>query len=108
MPDWSNEETENPLFADDRNFYKVEKWTKDGMKIDRLLYAGNNLDKARELFAEEIKRRPRIRLTIRQRRAAAVAGAITLIPYMAAWPPTSEGNGGRGEEPIVVRTSACV
>ena len=41
--------------------------TKDGTKIDRLLYAGNNLDKARELFAEEVKRRPRIRLTIRQR-----------------------------------------
>ena len=37
------------------------------MKIDRLLYAGNNLDKARELFAGEVKRRPRIRLTIRQR-----------------------------------------
>ena len=29
-------------------------------------YAGNNLDEARELFAEEVKRRPRIRLTIRQ------------------------------------------
>ena len=35
--------------------------------MDRLLYAGNNLDKARELFAEKVKRRPRIRLTIRQR-----------------------------------------
>ena len=67
MSHWSNEETENPLYADDRNFYKLEKWTKDGMKIDRLLYAGNNLDKARELFAEDVKRRPRIGLTIRQR-----------------------------------------
>jgi hypothetical protein len=27
--------------------YKVEKWTRDGMKVD-LLYAGNNLDKARD------------------------------------------------------------
>jgi hypothetical protein len=61
----SNEETNNPLRADDRNFYKVEKWTKDGMKIDRLLYAGNNLEKARKLFADAIKHRPRIRLTIR-------------------------------------------
>jgi hypothetical protein len=48
-------------------FYKVEKWTKDGTKIERMLYAGNNLDKARELFAEAIKHRPGIRLTIRQR-----------------------------------------
>ena len=36
-------------------------------KGERLLYAGNNLDKARALFAEAIKHRPRIRLTIRQR-----------------------------------------
>lgn len=64
--EWSDEETENLLYADDRNFYKLEKWTKDGMKIERMLYAGNNLDKARKLFAEAVKHRPRIRLTIRQ------------------------------------------
>ena len=29
---WSNEETENPLLADDRNLYKLEKWAKDGMR----------------------------------------------------------------------------
>lgn len=40
--------------------------TKDGAKIDRLLYAGN-LEKARQLFANTVKHRPRIRLTIRQR-----------------------------------------
>ena len=51
-PPWSDEETDNPLRADDRNFYKLEKWTKDGLKIERMLYAGNNLDKARKLFAE--------------------------------------------------------
>ena len=28
--DWSDEETQDPLYADDRNFYKVEKWTKEG------------------------------------------------------------------------------
>jgi hypothetical protein len=38
--------------SDDRNFFKLEKWTKGGSKIERLLYAGNNLEKARELFAE--------------------------------------------------------
>jgi hypothetical protein len=65
--DWSEEETDNPLVADHRNFYKVENWTKDGGKVDRLLYAGNNLEEARELFEDAIKYRPRIRLTIRQR-----------------------------------------
>ncbi len=48
-------------------FYKVEKWTKDGTKVDRMLYAGDNLGKARTVFANAIKHRPRIRLTIRQR-----------------------------------------
>jgi hypothetical protein len=60
-------EADNPFYVDDHNFYKVEKWTKDGTKIDRMLYAGNNLDKARDIFARAIKHGPRIRLTIRQR-----------------------------------------
>ena len=67
MNDWSDEETADPLYADDRNFYKVEKWTKDGTKVDSLLYAGNNLDTARDIFAKAITHRPRIRLTIWQR-----------------------------------------
>ena len=67
MADWSDEETDKPLYADDRNFYKVEKWTKDGTTVDHMLYAGNNLEKAREIFAKAVKHRPRIRLTIRQR-----------------------------------------
>src|SRR5262249_19016926 len=67
MSDWSDEETNDPLVADVRNFYKVEKWTKDGAKVDRLLYGGNNLDKARDVFAKAIKHWRRIRLTIRQR-----------------------------------------
>jgi hypothetical protein len=66
-PPWSDEENDNPLYADDRNFYKVEKWTRDGTKVDNLLYAGNNLDKARKVFAAAVKNRPRIRLTIGQR-----------------------------------------
>jgi hypothetical protein len=28
MNDWSDEETDYPLYADRRNFYKVEKWTR--------------------------------------------------------------------------------
>jgi hypothetical protein len=38
-----HEETTDPLVADVRNFYKVEKWTRDGTKVDSLLCAGNNL-----------------------------------------------------------------
>jgi hypothetical protein len=67
MSDRPDEDTNDPLIADHRNFYKVEKWTKDGSKVDHMLYAGSRLDKAREIFAEAIYHRPRIRLTIRQR-----------------------------------------
>jgi hypothetical protein len=65
--DWSDEETDDPLRADDCNFYKVEKWTRDGMKVDSLLHAGNNLSKAQEIFVNAIKEWPQIRITIRQR-----------------------------------------
>jgi hypothetical protein len=67
MNDWSDEETDEPLIADHCNFYKVEKWSKDEQRVERLLWAGNSLDKARAIFDAEVKRRPRIRLTIRQR-----------------------------------------
>ena len=67
VSDWSDEETRDPLYADDRNFYKVEQWTHDGTHVERLLYAGNNLAIAEDIFARAIKHRPRIRLTIRQR-----------------------------------------
>jgi hypothetical protein len=43
------------LIADHRNFYKVEKWTKHGAKVDRMLFAGSNLDKAREVFAASLR-----------------------------------------------------
>ena len=33
---WSDEETDEPLIADHRNFYKVEKWTKDEQRIERI------------------------------------------------------------------------
>jgi hypothetical protein len=32
-----DEETNDPIVADVRNFYKVEQWTKDGMHIERTL-----------------------------------------------------------------------
>jgi hypothetical protein len=40
----SAEETDDPRYADDRNFHKVETWTKDALHITGLLYAGNSLD----------------------------------------------------------------
>ena len=40
---------------------------RDGTMVDSLLYAGNNLGRARSEFESAIKRRPRIRLTIHQR-----------------------------------------
>ena len=67
MKDSADEETDNPQIADDRNFYKLEKWTKDGSKVDRLLYAGISLSKARKLFDAAVQHRPGIKLTIRQR-----------------------------------------
>jgi hypothetical protein len=42
MPDTIEEQTK-AAHANVRNFYKVEKWTRDGMKVDSLLYAGNSL-----------------------------------------------------------------
>jgi thiamine monophosphate kinase len=62
-----HQETDSPTYADDHNFYKVEKWTRNGTKVGSLLYAGNNLGRARAVFERSIKHRRRIRLTIRQR-----------------------------------------
>jgi hypothetical protein len=67
MSDWSDDETDEPLLADHRNYYKVEKWGRDGMRAERMLHVGNSLDRARAIFQAEIRRRPRGRYTIRQR-----------------------------------------
>jgi hypothetical protein len=66
-PRWSDEETASPLYADARNFYKVELWTADEQHIIDLLYAGSNLDRARDIFARFLKKGPAAHLTIRQR-----------------------------------------
>jgi hypothetical protein len=58
MSDWSDEQTDDPLYADDRNFYKVEAWSRDGVRIDALLYAGNNLRNAQKIFVATVKHRP--------------------------------------------------
>ena len=61
------EDTFNPHVADLRNFYKVESWSKDGMHIIGMRYAGNNLEKAYEVFRAIARKGQRSRLTIRQR-----------------------------------------
>jgi hypothetical protein len=66
MSKWSDEETNEPLLADHRNYYKVEKWTKDG-RVERMLYAGGSLSRAQSEFDVAIRHGPRIKLTIRQR-----------------------------------------
>jgi hypothetical protein len=50
VTNWSDEETNEPLIADHRNFYKVEKWSHDGQRVTELLFAGSNLDKAKRVF----------------------------------------------------------
>jgi hypothetical protein len=65
--DFAAETTTDPHYANERNFYKVELWTKDDQRVARLLHAGNRIDKARDVFAAAVKRRPRGRYTIRQR-----------------------------------------
>jgi len=68
MPDdRSTEETDDPGFANRRNFYKVERWSRDGQGIEEFLFAGNSLAKAQRIFERFIKKRPASRLTIRQR-----------------------------------------
>ena len=62
---WSHEETNDPLHADRRNFYKVEKW--DGQRVNEMLFAGNSLTKAQRKFERFIERRPQSRLMIRRR-----------------------------------------
>jgi hypothetical protein len=42
MGNWSDEETDEPLIADHRNFYKVEKWSRDGEHVVELLFAGSS------------------------------------------------------------------
>jgi hypothetical protein len=49
--------TTGPLYADDRNFYKVELWTKDRLHMHR----------AKQELGANARKRPRAVLTIRQR-----------------------------------------
>ena len=61
-----------------------------------MLWAGNSLDKAHEIFDAEVKRRPRIRLTIRQRTrgAATLAADMKRAPRRAATANCYAASGG--------------
>jgi hypothetical protein len=67
MNNWPDDETDDPVYADRRNFYKVEKWSRDGLRVELMIFAGSNPEKARRVFERTVKYRPRIRLTLRQR-----------------------------------------
>ena len=61
------ETTTDPNVANDRNFYKVERWSADGNHVDELIFAGNRLDAAQRHFEAVLRRRPGGRYMIRQR-----------------------------------------
>jgi hypothetical protein len=65
-PRWSEQETNNPVYADTRNFFKVEEWTADGLRVARLIYAGNRIDKAHDIFDAAIRFNMAGRYYIRQ------------------------------------------
>jgi hypothetical protein len=69
-------ETDDPIEADRRNFYKVEKWDSAGVHILSLVHASNDLSKARVVFTGEKRRRPRGPYTLRQG-----------IRVLERWPP---------------------
>ena len=66
MSNWSDEATDDSLYADRRKLQGREM-EPDGLRVEFMLYAGNNLDKARRIFERTSTHRPRTRLTIRQR-----------------------------------------
>jgi hypothetical protein len=62
------ETTTDSDYANQRNFFNVELWTKDDQRVERLLHAGNRIDEAPAVFNAAIKHRPGgRRYTIRQR-----------------------------------------
>jgi hypothetical protein len=63
---WSEEETNNPVYADTRNFLKVEEWTTGDLHVARLIYVGNRIDKAHDIFDAAIRFNIAGRYTIRQ------------------------------------------
>ena len=63
--DFGAETTTDRDYANQRYFYKVELWTKDDQRVERLLHAGNRIDAAWAVFNAAIKQQPGGRWTIR-------------------------------------------
>jgi hypothetical protein len=60
------ETTTDPVVADVRNFLKVELWTSDD-RVEQMVYAGSNLNRARKIFGDQIRRWPGSIVTLPQR-----------------------------------------
>ncbi len=50
-----------------RSFYMVERWSDDGQKPIELIYGGNRLQKARDVYDAMVRYCPAGRYTLRQR-----------------------------------------
>jgi hypothetical protein len=74
---WSDEQPDDPQYADQRDFYKVETWSRDGMRTEQMLYADSNLGKA--IFSAKVKHPSRIQLTIGQRTRVLQPAADPLV-----------------------------
>jgi hypothetical protein len=76
LSEFGYRETDDPIEADRRGFYKVERWDKDKLHIVEMVHASNDLGRAQSVFASETKRRPRGRYLLRQG-----------IRVLKRWPP---------------------
>ena len=76
LDEFGYRETRDPDIADQRRFYKVERWDAHDQHVEALVHASNDLTKARAIFAAEKTRRPRGRYTLRQG-----------IRVLDRWPP---------------------
>jgi hypothetical protein len=66
LSEFGYRETDDPIEADRRNYYKVEKWDAGELHVEALLHASNDLGRAQSIFAGETKRRPRGCYLLRQ------------------------------------------
>jgi hypothetical protein len=41
-----------------RNFYKIEKWSRDGQRVEEMLFAWNSLANTQRRFSALIEKRP--------------------------------------------------
>jgi hypothetical protein len=67
LSEFGYRETDDPIEADRRGFYKVERWDKDELHVVEMVHASNDLGRPQSVFASETKRRPRGRIRVLQR-----------------------------------------